>query len=30
MIVKGNGTNFPDVLKGAEVPDDLYLTESKA
>lgn len=21
MIVKGNGTNFPDVLKGAEVPD---------
>lgn len=20
MIVKGNGTNFPDVLKGAEVP----------
>ena len=30
MIVKGNGTNFPDVLKGSEVPDDLYLTENKA
>lgn len=30
MIVRGNGTNFPDILKGMEIPDDLYLTESKS
>ena len=29
MIVRGTGKNFPDVLKDDEVPDDLYLTESK-